>query len=83
LLNQFGSLEAILAAAQFADQADDLKLYRRLATMDAAAPLPALRNQQPAWGSAAKLVRDWKLDGVARRLEGLAAPAPRGMAQAG
>src|SRR3954464_9576171 len=41
LLNQFGSLAVILAAGQFADQTEDLKLYKRLATMDATAPLPA------------------------------------------
>jgi DNA polymerase-1 len=40
VLAEFPSLEAALAAGRFASQADDLRLYRRLATMDAAAPLP-------------------------------------------
>src|SRR5437763_7209973 len=52
LLNQFGSLEAILAAGQFADQAEALILYKRLATMDAKAPLPDIPDRQPDWGAA-------------------------------
>ncbi|MFL5255099.1 MAG: 5'-3' exonuclease H3TH domain-containing protein [Rhodopila sp.] len=83
LLNQFGSLEAILAAGPFADQAEDLKLYRRLATMDVKAPLPDFSDQQPDWSNAAGLAREWELDGLARRLESLAAPASRGNVRPG
>jgi DNA polymerase I len=77
LLGRFGSLEAIVATAQFADQAEDLKLYKKLATMDAAAPVPAIRDQHPHWDRAASFAHDWKLDRLARRLEGLAAQASR------
>jgi DNA polymerase-1 len=83
LLDQFSSLDAILAAGQFADQAEDLKLYRKLATMDAGAPLPAIPDQQPNWSKAARLAREWELNGLARRLESLAAPTPRGNVQPG
>jgi DNA polymerase-1 len=77
LLNQLGSLQAILASGQFADQAEDLKLYKQLATMDATAPLPAIREQDPLWDRAASLAREWELDRLARRLEELASQTPR------
>jgi DNA polymerase I len=77
VLNQFGSLEAILTAGQFGDQAEDLKLYKRLATMDATAPLPAICDQHPQWDRAGELARQWELDRLARRLEELARQASR------
>ena len=73
LLNQFGSLEAVLAAGQFADQAGDLMLYKRLATMDAAAPLPSLDDQHPTWARAAELAHRWGLGRLADRMAELAA----------
>lgn len=69
LLHWFGSLEAILASGQFTEQADDLRLYQRIATMDATAPLPALDDQTPTWPAAAALARAWGLDRLARRVE--------------
>jgi DNA polymerase-1 len=75
LLSQFGSLEAILAAGQFTAQAEDLKLYKTLATMDAAAPLPVIPDQQPQWDCAARLAHEWELDRLARRLKELATQA--------
>ena len=54
LLRRYGSLEKALAAGRFATQADALRLYRSIATMDKSAPLPALRNQKPTWTRAAK-----------------------------
>jgi DNA polymerase-1 len=75
LLNQFGSLEAILAGGQFADQAEHLKLYKKLATMDASAPLHAIPDRHPLWGNASRLAREWGLDRLARRLDELATQA--------
>ena len=72
LLRRYGSLEKALAAGRFAAQADTLRLYRSIATMDKSAPLPALRNQKPTWKRAAKLARDWQLNRLADRLDGLA-----------
>lgn len=72
LLQQFGSLDAILAAGHFADQADDLRLFRTLATMDSTARLPVLRDHEPQWGQAAGLAREWGLNQLARRLADLA-----------
>jgi len=75
LLHQFGSLEQLLAAGNFAAQADDLRLYKKLATMDATAPLPAIPDQGPQWDQAAVLAHEWELNRLARRLEELAASA--------
>jgi DNA polymerase-1 len=72
LLRKYGSLEGALAAGRFTAQADDLRLYRRLATMDASAPLPPLRNQTPTWSRAAALVGKWNLNRLAERFDGLA-----------
>jgi DNA polymerase-1 len=72
LLRRFGSLEKALAAGRFAAQADTLRLYRSIATMDKSAPLPALRNQKPMWTRAAKLAREWQLNRLAERLDALA-----------
>lgn len=68
LLRRHGSLEAILAAGRFPEQADELRLYRRLATMDPAAPLPLLEERPPSWARAAALAREWGLNALAERL---------------
>ena len=68
LLRRYGTLEAALADGKFAAQAEQLRLYRSIATMDASAPLPALPDQTPAWGAAADLAREWDLNRLADRL---------------
>ena len=68
LLRQYGSLENALRAGRFAVQAEELRLYRRIATLDASAPVPPLRNQQPTWAEASALVRGWGLNQLANRL---------------
>ena len=72
LLRKYGTLEAALAAGRFAAQAEMLRLYRSIATMDAAAPLPALADQKPTWAKAADLARAWELNQLADRLASLA-----------
>ena len=72
LLRQHGTLDKILASGRFAEQAQDLRLYRRIATMDAAAPIPKLPDQHPSWAKAAALARDWALNRLAERLDALA-----------
>jgi DNA polymerase-1 len=72
LLRKYGTLEAALAAGRFPSEADKLRLYRRIATMDASAPLPPLRDQTPTWGKAAALMREWELNRLADRLDELA-----------
>ena len=68
LLRRYGSLEAALEQGSFAAQAEQLRLYRSIATMDASAPLPPLDDQTPSWGAAAALARDWELTQLADRL---------------
>jgi 5'-3' exonuclease len=68
LLRSYGSLEAALADGRFAAQADQLRLYRSIATMDTSAPLPDLPDQAPTWDKAAALVRAWDLNRLADRL---------------
>jgi DNA polymerase-1 len=71
LLRTYGTLEAALAAGRFPAQADALRLYRRIATMNAAAPLPLTKDQAPTWAAAAALARDWELGRLAERLDAL------------
>lgn len=77
LLDQFGSLEQVLGAGHLTEQADELKLYKRLAAMDATAPLPAIADQIPRWNQAAGLAHGRKLGRLARQLGELSASAPR------
>ncbi len=69
VLRQYGSLEAALAAGRFSTEADDLRLYRRIAQMDAKAPLPKLAPQQPTWAKAAEAAAELGLGALAGRLE--------------
>ena len=71
LLRRYGSLEDALADGKFAAQAEKLRLYRSIATMDASAPLPCLDDQTPSWGKAAALAREWELNRLADRLGAL------------
>jgi DNA polymerase I len=72
LLRKYGTLEDMLAAGRFPTQAEELRLYRRIATMDASAPLPAIADQAPTWAQASALARDWELNRLADRLAELA-----------
>jgi DNA polymerase I len=71
LLRRYGSLEAALAEGRFAAEAERLRLYRSIATMDASAPLPQLDDQTPTWPAAAALARDWELNQLAERLSAM------------
>jgi DNA polymerase-1 len=72
LLAKYGSLEDALAAGRFEAQAEELRLYRRIATLDASAPLPPLPDQTPTWAEASRLASDWGLGALSKRLEALA-----------
>jgi DNA polymerase-1 len=72
LLRKYGSLEVALLDGRFAKQADDLRLFRSVATMNRKAPLPSLRKQNPTWNKAAALAQEWRLTQLAKRLEDLA-----------
>lgn len=68
LLKEFGTLEGVLAAGRFAPFADDLRLYRRIAEMDASAPLPELGARPFDRVGAERWARGFGLNGLAERL---------------
>ena len=68
LLAQYDTLEAALEAGRFAAQAEELRLFRRIATVDASAPLPPLEDQTPTWAEASALVERWGLRQLGGRL---------------
>ena len=69
LLRRHGTLEGILKSGLFPAQAEQLRLYREIATMDASAPLPSLANQKPTWDKAAALANEWGLNQLAERIK--------------
>ena len=68
VLREFGTLEAALAAGRFSVGAEELRLYRRIATLDASAPLPPLEDQSPSWAEASALLSRWGMNQMADRL---------------
>ena len=72
VLREYGSLEAALAAGRFSSQAEELRLYRRMATLDASAPIPSLDDQTPSWAEATAHVEKLGLGALAGRLAALA-----------
>jgi DNA polymerase-1 len=77
ILKQYGTLEAALEAGRFPQQREELLLYRRIASLDASAPLPPLQDQSPTWAEASSLVRSWGLNQLADRLATRAPDQPR------
>jgi DNA polymerase-1 len=70
ILRQYPTLEDALEAGRFSAEAEDLRLYRRIAALDASAPLPPLHEQTPTWAEASALTGRWGLGQLAGRLEG-------------
>jgi 5'-3' exonuclease len=68
LLAEHGSLETLLAAGRFADQADDLRAYLTIARLDATAPLPSIDDCRPDWEAGAIAAEALGLDRLATRL---------------
>jgi DNA polymerase-1 len=73
LLQRYPNLEAMLDDGKFPAQADDLRLYKRIATMVTNAPLKAIPDHTPDWAAASKLAKDWELNALSERLAKLAA----------
>jgi DNA polymerase-1 len=74
VLKRHGSLEQALTDGRFPTIADDLRLYRRIATMDAQAPLPKLRPTPPDWARASGHAEALGLGALSRRLRLRIAP---------
>lgn len=70
------ALEDMLAQGRFKEQAENLRLYRWIATMDKSAPLPSLRDQTPTWREASALGKEWELNRLVERLDSFAHPKP-------
>ena len=73
LLKRHATLEEMLADGKFAGQAEDLRLYKRIATMVRDIGLPEIKSAAPDWASGAALARKWELNNLADRLEKLVA----------
>jgi DNA polymerase-1 len=73
LLGQYGSLEKMLEEGRFEAEAEALKLYRSLATLDRSAPVPDLPDLEPDWGKLAARASEIGLGRLARLLEEAAA----------
>src|SRR3954454_13896785 len=72
ILGQYRTLEDVLAAGLLAAEAEALRLYRRIAQMDASAPLPPLSDQTPSWAGASTFLRELGLEALAKRVDSLA-----------
>jgi DNA polymerase-1 len=68
LLARYGTLEAALADGRFGAVAEDLRLYRRIAQVDASAPLPPLDDQSPTWAEASSLLESWGMRALSERV---------------
>jgi len=68
VLARYGSLEAALADGRFPEQGEELRLYRRIATLDASAPLPSLADQTLNRAEASHFLRRFGLRGLAQRV---------------
>ena len=73
LLAQYGSLDAMLGEGRFAAEAEALRLYREIATLDRSAPLPPLPDVDPDWKAAAEHARELGMKGLAGRFAEAAA----------
>lgn len=72
LLQRYPNLEAMLDDGKFPTQADDLRLYKRIATMVTDAPLSAIPDMTPTWDKASALAKSWELNALSERLAKLA-----------
>ena len=63
-----GSLDAALDSGRFPNLREELELYRRIATLDASAPLPPLKDQSPTWAEASSLLDSRGLGNLAGRI---------------
>jgi DNA polymerase-1 len=69
LLGQYGSLDAMLADGRFSQEADALRLYRSIATLDPRAPIPSIPDRRPDWRAGAGAADALGLGRLAGRLE--------------
>ena len=71
LLREYPDLDAMLAAGRFEAEAEGLRTYKQIATLDPSAPLPDLPDLEPDWEAAARAAEELGLGGLADRLRGV------------
>jgi DNA polymerase-1 len=69
LLQQHATLDALLEAGRFSAEADALRLFRHIATLDPSAPIPKLPDLEPDWRAAAAAAEELGRSRLAGRLE--------------
>ena len=68
LLQAYDDLEAMLADGRFESEAEQLRVFLRIATLDPSAPLPDLPDTEPDWGAAAAAAEALGVARLARQL---------------
>jgi DNA polymerase-1 len=68
LLQTFPDLEAMIAAGRFETEAAQLRVFRHIATLDPAAPLPGLPDREPDWAAGARAADELGVRRLAARL---------------
>jgi DNA polymerase-1 len=68
LLQAYPDLETMIAAGRFETEAAQLRVFRRIATLDPAAPLPDLPDLQPDWAAGARAAEELGVERLAARL---------------
>ncbi len=72
LLQTFPDLEAMIAAGRFETEADNLRMFRHIATLDPTAPLPDLPDVEPDWEAGARAAETLGVPRLAARLRAAA-----------
>ena len=68
LLETYPDLEAMIADGRFESEAEQLRLFLRIATLDPAAPLPDLPDLEPDWAAGARAAEALGIARLARQL---------------
>jgi DNA polymerase-1 len=68
LLQTFPDLDAMIAAGRFETEAARLLVFRQIATLDAAAPLPDVPDHEPEWAAGARAAAELGIGRLAARL---------------
>ena len=68
LLQAYPDLEAMIAAGRFETEAAQLRMFRRIATLDPSAPLPELPDLEPDWAAGARAAEELGVERLAARL---------------
>jgi DNA polymerase-1 len=69
LLGEYESLDALLSAGRFSAEAEALRTYRHIATLDPSAPVPPLPDREPDWRAGGAAAAELGLGRLAGRLE--------------